>query len=1240
MRRRRRIVPSSAQGKTSDINVEGWHRITGDGSLNPNGPRVLLVAHSVSNRLFGAERSFIDMVRGAREGAGGKVIVALPRREPEYIELLKPFVEAIYICGYPWWRDDSEIDKTAVANFERLMRLELIDLVHVNTIMLREPLVAARRCGVPGLVHVREIIDQDEHLRKVIGLNSSEIVEKVAEHADHVVSNSLATQALFDPGRSGYVIPNTIEVKAFSNAVEERRASLIRSDVEMVVGMISSNLRKKGIGDFIRLAARCEHELKDVRFRLIGPETGDLSDLLRQWPGGVPDNLEVAGYVSDPVSAIASIDVLVNFSHFAESFGRTVLEAMAAQLPVIVYDHGALPFLVQHEESGFVIPFLTPEAALPGLKCLNDDRNLRERMGRTGFKLAIRSYDTSVYHTRVAETYSAVLKRQVTKAGVTAKHSRLLDHGVAYSAIRRATRRFGKPGSESPRIAYFQWHFPVSSETFVLNELRRLVGAGQDVRVYCKNSPHKEFVPDFDIDWQRVATPEELAERLKETGRTVVHSHFTYPTVTEMVWPACQLSGAHFTFCAHAQDIFRYSNDEKNRIAEVVSAPECLAVFVPGRFHRSYLLERGVPGEKIIINPQGIDTELYPQAVALTDSSRITKRLCAVHRFTEKKGLENVIRAAPKLQASGVAVDLYGYGELADKYRALVAELGVTNVEIHEEGVDRAAMIEVFTSHDLFLCPSVRAADGDMDGIPTVLMEAMLSGLPVLSTDVSSIPELVIDEVTGLVCRGGDPADLAARVEHFYAMSDAAVAKMIEKAAQHVRDRFNVDRLLRLTQRVWKQQALDIVIVGWNNLPELREVIDRLYKNTLFPFHLIVCDNNSDADVVAYLEAEQARQDNFTLIHKGRNSLVGPGTNTAAAQGSADIFVYVCGKEGFVTQPGWDSAVIQYMSEHDDVGLAGTLCYSPSYLYGKDYPAGVAEWKNFRNQQFAHENPDREFQHVQGGFFAIRRKMLDQVGGFSDKVPHSYTDVEFSYYVESCGWKLGELPHILALFNKTRPNIEARYDEFVYAVHPPRMKDRKWADDIAERRVRACNLCMATWPREHHHDLCPKCGASNEDRSLYRALAESCLMYRRLPALATDLTGKMAEIWQKSFQGRILDSAAFYEEFSANPKARIDHGDGRLNLVYLRGLPPSMLRNENFIAEIRRVLAESGELWVQWEQALLFDQENTLKEKLEDYDLEFHTEKNFTSSVIGFSESGIFCFRRSAVHAQGVTVNI
>jgi hypothetical protein len=210
----------------------------------------------------------------------------------------------------------------------------------------------------------------------------------------------------------------------------------------------------------------------------------------------------------------------------------------------------------------------------------------------------------------------------------------------------------------------------------------------------------------------------------------------------------------------------------------------------------------------------------------------------------------------------------------------------------------------------------------------------------------------------------------------------------------------------------------------------------------------------------------------------------------------------------------------------------------------------VALFSQFRNQQFAHDNSDREFGHVQGGLFGMRRKMYEDIGGFSDAVPHDYTDVEYSFYAESKGWKLGEIDNVLALFNKSRPTLSQRIEENVKVAHPVALEEIETFEALVRGELKHCNICNWFGPKLAGRYECVGCGSAPEDRSLFKWLSESKLMYRRLPALAVGLENEMAKAWDQQFQGPKCTLAQFMT--TLRERHRLANREGGLHLAYLR----------------------------------------------------------------------------------------
>ncbi|MCZ2498678.1 glycosyltransferase [Xylophilus sp. Kf1] len=1137
-----------------------YKQYAGKQKFAPGLTNILLVGHAAGEKLFGSERSFLDMVDGL-SALPANVYVVLPRNVPDYTNAIRPMVQFVSTFVYGWWRKDQDIEPDAQALFEDLITSLKIDVVHINTIMLRECAAAARKCRVRSVTHVRELITEDQALLDIIGASATDIVASVTQRTDWVIGNSRLTADVFHKTDRTFCIPNTLEIEAFdiANTVTEGRIRF---------GLISSNIAKKGLQDVVDLATLCAQGGHGAEFHFIGPITPMVEALqARQRSGALPPNLVFPGYAATPVDAIGQVHVLLNFSHFAESFGRTVLEAMAAGRPVIAYEWGALPELVQHGVTGYLVPYRDPAAALPFVESLCRSPDLINRLGEAGRAEVARNYGRAPYRRQLQEAYARMTALPAgLPAATVVKPARLADIRLT---------------DDQPRIAYFCWHFPVPSETFVLNELEALVRAGHDVIVFCRQSPHKHFKPSFPIAFERVGSVEELARRLQQTRRSIVHAHFVYPTVTNMVWPACEMAKIPFTFIAHAQDIFKHENDRLNRLADIGASPWCRKMFTLSQFHMDYVIARGFPARKIVINPNAVHTDRFAAARATHREDRVFRRVLAVHRYVPKKGLALLIEAFSWLKDLSLTVDIYGYGDCEAEYQALKARLGLSNVNINGQ-IAQDEVVEQMRTADLFVCPSVRTEDGDMDGIPTSIVESMAAGLPVLATDIAGITELVVDGLTGLICEPSVEG-VAAAIRRYYDMSAVQVRAIADAAQEKAVRHHDATRSVRVLSRVWENRTTDIVVVAWNNLAELQAVVDRILKNTALPYHLIVCDNHSEREPVPeYLDALWAAEDRVTVIHNATNAMVGPGTNTAMAQGKSDIAIYVCGKEGFSFANGWEIPFIHTMATNPEAGLVGTIGRSPTYLTGDQYPKGISLFGKFRNQAFAQENRDRIFGHVQGGLFGIRRAMVEAIGGFSDEVPHDYTDVEYSYYAESRGWKLAESPQVMALFNKSRPSLSQRFDETVLVAHPCMLGEMETFDQVRKGALRHCNICDWFGAAFGEGIRCVACGSLPADRSLYRWLAESPFMYRRLPSLAVGLEGRIEKTWSEQFQGPRFSMVRFLDEIQRHQ--RLKNGAHGFHLAVLKWSGEDTAALVPICRELARLMRGDGRVIFQGEQ--------------------------------------------------------
>ena len=123
----------------------------------------------------------------------------------------------------------------------------------------------------------------------------------------------------------------------------------------------------------------------------------------------MPASITFAGYAEGPAEALAGVQVVLNLSRFAESFGRTVAEAMAARRPVIAYRWGALPELVDDGVTGFLVPYGEAEAAVAAVAALLADRSLIGRMGEAGRASVTARYDKPAYRAAMEAAYREIL---------------------------------------------------------------------------------------------------------------------------------------------------------------------------------------------------------------------------------------------------------------------------------------------------------------------------------------------------------------------------------------------------------------------------------------------------------------------------------------------------------------------------------------------------------------------------------------------------------------------------------------------------------------------------------------------------------------------------------------------------------------------------------------------------------------------------------------------------------------
>jgi glycosyltransferase involved in cell wall biosynthesis len=374
-----------------------------DASTAAPKPRIAVVGHAAGAQLFGAERSLLSLL-AAIDRTRYDVSCTLPAINEEYTRTVRQFTDDIVVFPYGWWSRTRPSDPTAISSFAEFFRRHGVDVVHVNTIMLMDPLLAARELGLPCIVHARELIDQDPVLGGILDDDPAAIISRVRTAADFIIANSDATHRLYHKKDQSFRLYNCFDIDAFD----------ITNDVapgRLKIGMISSNQPSKGTEHFVKLAMLAALRRPALEFVVVGPRTAHIDEIARVvQEADVPVNVRFAGYVAEPIEAIRQVNVVVSFSIVAESFGRTLAEAMAARRPVIAYARGAAPEFVRDGIDGFIIPSLDFAQALRRIETLADEPARMSAMGNAGRARVTELFAPSVFASSLDDIYQRVLE--------------------------------------------------------------------------------------------------------------------------------------------------------------------------------------------------------------------------------------------------------------------------------------------------------------------------------------------------------------------------------------------------------------------------------------------------------------------------------------------------------------------------------------------------------------------------------------------------------------------------------------------------------------------------------------------------------------------------------------------------------------------------------------------------------------------------------------------------------------
>ncbi|MDR4506260.1 MAG: glycosyltransferase [Candidatus Scalindua sp.] len=373
------------------------------------------------------------------------------------------------------------------------------------------------------------------------------------------------------------------------------------------------------------------------------------------------------------------------------------------------------------------------------------------------------------------------------------------------------------------KIAFIVDAFPCLSETFILNQITGLIDRGHDVDIFA-NGPRNDTMIHADIERYNLLNrtfyfshgtsyqtmPKNICVRIIKAiilvitnfhkkpipllkslniltyGKESASLCLLYKTVTFLNKNTYDIVHCHFGHNGNLGVILKYIGAIKGKVITTFHGADISwslkrqgsnmydylfkqgDLFLPiSERWKKELIRLGCNERKIIVHRMGIDTSKFEYLDRkLNDDGKI--QLLTIARLVEKKGVQYGIQAVAKVlkEYQNIEYTIVGDGHLKNDLENLIDELNINN-KIKLVGRKRQEeIIELMKQTDIFLAPSVTAEDGDQEGIPVVLMEALSQGIPVISTRHSGIPELVEDGKSGFLVPERDVEGLSEKLEY------------------------------------------------------------------------------------------------------------------------------------------------------------------------------------------------------------------------------------------------------------------------------------------------------------------------------------------------------------------------------------------------------------------------------------------------------------------------------------------
>src|SRR5437762_1863529 len=346
------------------------------------------------------------------------------------------------------------------------------------------------------------------------------------------------------------------------------------------------------------------------------------------------------------------------------------------------------------------------------------------------------------------------------------------------------------PSDEPPQ----DWDARIVNRVHYLPEEKELL---DDVRrASKKQNLDSEIIDALDewgrrTDFLRLYQAVYVGWRLREMGIGHVHAHFMGMAARTAFW-IHKFFPITFSFTAHANDIFAPRNFEVGLVKLVDAA----RVIVTVSDYAKKSLQEPFPERAARIRHiyNGLNLTLFQRA----NFSSAPPLILAVGRLIAKKGFADLIGACGLIVERGKSFqcEIIGEGPLENELRGQIERLNLQNRVVLPGAKQQREVLQRLAAANVFVLPSIIDPEGGMDNLPTVIKEAMATRLPVVSTKIGGIPEMVVQNETGYLLRPGDAVALADAIEKV--ISNLSLAQKLGQAGcERAQELFSIEKNVR-----------------------------------------------------------------------------------------------------------------------------------------------------------------------------------------------------------------------------------------------------------------------------------------------------------------------------------------------------------------------------------------------------------------------------------------------------------